>query len=103
MSKCFGATAYNSHSLLPSQSNRVEDDYRRQHRTTLSFSADEGRDTGCSTHTASSTLSGGMANVGLIDPWLGVEVDVRELRMNAVDQLASSYNSSQSAVLLVRA
>ena len=44
-------------SLLPSQSNRVEDDYRRQHRTTLSFSADEGRDTGCSTHTASSTGS----------------------------------------------
>jgi len=81
----------------------VEDDFRRQHRTTLSFSADEGRNTGCSTHTASSTLSGGMANVGLIDPWLGVEVDVRELRRNAVDQLTSGYNSSQSAVLLVGA
>jgi len=44
-----------------------------------------------------------MANVGLIDPWLGVEVDVRELRRNAVDQLTSGYNSSQSAVLLVGA
>ena len=73
----------------------------RQNRTILSFSADEGRGTGCSTHTASSTLSGGMADVGLIDPWVGVEVDVKELRRNAVDQLASSYNSFQSAALLV--
>ena len=76
-------------------------DYHRQHRTILSFFADEGHGTSCSTHTASSTLSGGMADVGLIDPWVGVEVDVRELRRNAVDQLASGYNSSRSAALPV--
>ena len=46
-------------------------------------------------------LSGGIANVGIIDLWVGVEVDVRQLRRNAVDQLASGYNSSQSAALLV--
>ena len=101
LSRCFGATAYNNHSLVPCRSNRVEDDHHRQHRTILSSSADKGHGTGCSTHTASSTLSGGMADVGLIDPWVGVEVDVRELRRNAVDQLASGYNSSQSATLPV--
>ena len=36
-----------------------------------------------------------------MEPIDGVEVDVRELRMNVVDQLASGYNSSQSAALLV--
>ena len=43
-------------------------------------------------------LVGCMANVGPTDPSVGMEV---ELRMNAVDQLASGYNSSQSAALLV--
>ena len=57
--------------------------------------------TGCTTHTASSTLSGRMANVKPIAPWVGVEVDVRELRINIVDQFTSGYNSSQSAALLV--
>ena len=101
MSTYFGAKAYNSRCCLPSQSNRVEDDHHRQRRTTLSFSADKGCGTCCSKHTASSTLSGGMANVGPIDPSVGMEVDVRELKMNVVDQLASGYNNCQSAALLV--
>ena len=42
-----------------------------------------------------------MANVGPNDPSVGMEVDVRELKMNVVDQLASGYNSCQSAALLV--
>ena len=79
----------------------VDDDHHRQCRTTLSFSTDEGCGTGCSTQTASSTLSGGMANVGPIDPWVGVEMYVREVRMNAVNQLLSGYNSSQLAALIV--
>ena len=93
MSRYFGAKVYNNNSLLPSQSNRVEDDHHRQRRTTLSFSADEGCGTCCSKHTASSTLSGGMANVGPNDLWVGVEVDVKELRMNVVNQLTSGYSS----------
>ena len=40
-------------------------------------------------------------NVEPIVPWVGVEVDVRELRMNVVDQFASGYNSSQSVALLL--
>ena len=43
----------------------------------------------------------GMANVGPNDLSVGMEVDVKELKMNVVDQLASGYNSCQSAALLV--
>ena len=68
VSRYFAATAIKNHSLFPSKVNRVEDDHHRQHRRTLSFSADEGCGTGCST---SSTLFGGMANVEPIVPWVG--------------------------------
>ena len=50
---------------------------------------------------ASSTPSGGMGSVGPNDPLVGMEVDVRELKMNVVDQIASGYNSCPSAALLV--